>query len=69
MLALIRSAPVLAGIVVSLLTLGGGWLWNEFVDNPHVRELVRVEERAQCTIRTQQAARAAEPGIPPESRF
>lgn len=64
MLALIRAAPLLAGILLPLfgggLGLGAAWLWNEWVDNPHVRELVRVEERAACTIRTQEAAEAAE---------
>lgn len=60
MLALIRAAPVLASLVVGLASLSGAWLWNELVDNPHLRELVRVEERAACTIRTQEAAAAAQ---------
>ncbi len=60
MLALIRAFPLLAMLASGGLSIGGAWLWNEFIDNPHVRELVRVEERAACTIRTQAAARAAE---------
>lgn len=60
MLALIRGAPVLAFLIATFASLSGGWLWNELVDNPHVRELVRVEERAACTIRTEAAADAAE---------
>lgn len=60
MLALIRAFPLLAMLASGGLSIGAAWLWNEFIDNPHVRELVRVEERAACTIRTQEAARAAE---------
>lgn len=61
MLAIIRAAPVLlASLVVGLASLSGAWLWNELIDNPHVRQMVRVEERAACTIRTQEAAAAAE---------
>lgn len=60
MLALIRAFPLLAMLASGALSLGGAWLWNDWVDNPHVRDLVRVEERAACTIRTQEAAAAAE---------
>lgn len=65
MLALIRTlgpvAAMLIGIAGGSALIGGGaWLWNEWIDNPHVRDLVRVEERAACTIRTMAAADAAE---------
>lgn len=60
MLALIRAFPLLAMLASGGLSIGGAWLWNEFIDNPHLRELVRVGERAACTIRTQEAAKAAE---------
>lgn len=60
MLALIRAFPLLAMLASGVLSIGGAWLWNELVDNPHVRELVRIEERAACTIRTQEAAATAE---------
>jgi hypothetical protein len=65
MIALIRTLGPVAAMLVGLAGGTGlvgavAWLFNEFVDNPHVRELVRVEERAACTIRTQEAADAAE---------
>lgn len=60
MLALIRAFPLLAMLASAALSLGAAAAWNEWVDNPHVRELVRVEERATCTIRTQEAAATAE---------
>lgn len=54
----------LAPIAVMLLGLGSGtvlssagwWLWNSLVDNPHLVEV----EGLKCTIRTQEAADAAE---------
>ena len=65
MLALIRTLGPVAAMVIGLaggstIIGAGAWLFNEFIDNPHVRELVRVEERAACTIRTMEAANAAE---------
>lgn len=60
MLALIRAAPVLATLISIAGSLSGAWLWNEIIDNPQVRRLVQVEERAACTIRTQEAAATAE---------
>lgn len=60
MLTLIRGAPVLAFLIAIAASLSGGWLWNELIDNPHVRQLVRVEERAACTIRAREAAAEAE---------
>lgn len=59
MLALIRAFPLLAMLMSGGLSIGGAWLWNEWIDNPHLRELVQVEERAACTTRTQEAAAAA----------
>lgn len=65
MLALIRTLGPIAAMLIGLAggstVLGAAaWLWNDFVDNPHVRELVRVEERAACQLRTLEAANAAE---------
>ena len=65
MLALIRT---LGPIAAMLIGLGGGgtlasaaaWAFNEWIDNPHVRELAVQKERDACVIRTMDAASRAE---------
>lgn len=65
MLSLLRS---LGPVAAMLLGLAGGtgmagaaaWAFNEWIDNPHVRELAAQKERDACIVRTMDAANRAE---------
>ncbi len=65
MLTLIRTLGPVAAMLIGLVGGGGligaaGWAFNEWVDNPHVRELAVQKERDVCVIRTMDAANRAE---------
>ncbi len=46
--------PLMAAVVVA-----GLLAYNEFIENPHIRELQKVEDELACTVRTASAAEGA----------
>ncbi len=52
--------PILWQLGVLVALLGGGWLYDEFVDDPHVRQLVTVELTSQFEQAAAEAKAAAE---------
>lgn len=65
MLGLIRTLGPVAAMLVGLaggtgLVGAAAWAFNEWIDNPHVRELAAQKERDACIIRTMDAANRAE---------
>lgn len=65
MLGLIRTLGPVVALFIGLaggsgLTGAMAWAFNEWIDNPHVRELAAQKERDAAAIRVMDAARRAE---------
>ena len=65
MFALIRTLGPVAALLIGFAGGTGiagtaAWVFNAWIDNPHVRELATQSERDACVIRTMDAANRAE---------